>query len=170
MVVRGAGLGTQARRDGFSTKLHSRAEGGGEPTAAGADMKGLVAHLERLERRPDLHRDLAKAALKEEVARAVQSVGAVVDYLTVRRLIDTADLKRHLQTSLLLTHGNDEGGAQDAMPRRLRLADLGRGAASPSPHAARAYSHSARTFVGIRVRTRRRLRRCGTRNGCRAEW
>lgn len=62
----------------------------------------LAERVERLERRLEVREDVADRVLRAEVARAVQSVGIVIDYLAERGLLDRTDMLAHIERHFLV--------------------------------------------------------------------
>ena len=65
-------------------------KGTGEPD------KALSGRLTYLERRFDAREDVADRTLRADVARAVQSLGIVIDFLAGKGLLDRAELKAYV--------------------------------------------------------------------------
>lgn len=82
----------------------------------GTDPAALLARIQRLEKRHEIQEDLASRALREEVGRAVQSIGVVVDYLAERGLIVKADLQVHIERHFHMTNiSQKDGPAREAI-------------------------------------------------------
>ena len=73
----------------------------------GSDPAALLARIQRLEKR---QADLASRALREEVGRAVQSIGVIADYLHERGLIAKADLQAHIERHFHMTNISPKNG------------------------------------------------------------
>lgn len=76
---------------------------------AGEPGKGMSERLAYLERRFDAREDVADRILRAEVARCVQSLGIVVDFLAGKGLLDRAELKAYIEERFLVMGAPSEG-------------------------------------------------------------
>jgi len=75
--------------------------------ACAREPDGLRERVERLEAEASVRRELDRCLVEEGVARAVQSIGVVVDYLAERGLIDKRDLRNHVAANFRLTDASE---------------------------------------------------------------
>jgi len=77
-------------------------DGPGRDQAHVREPKALRECVERLEAEGSVRRELDRRLVDQARARAVQSIGEVVDYLAERGLIDKADLRKHAEANFRL--------------------------------------------------------------------
>lgn len=89
-------------------------DGLAQDQAPAPEPNALRERVERLEAEASVRRELGRRLVDEGGARAVQSIGVVVDYFAERGLVDKADLRKHVEANFRLTEASGAAAMPDA--------------------------------------------------------